>query len=249
MNNYNKDDRAAYMTDTCIPQYILSPSVVMMNTKAGPRIHRRPQQQFVPLHRTLLTMLLLFRIADTFGFVPIATKTPRSLHVTTTTTVMTRLHIPDLSVVTATTETGSSFSIDSIRQYIPLGVSVLVIIDILLGSPVANGILNQLRPATTDTTNKGSNNDATTRESPNNNIPLSKERIDSQKVAQDAIQRARYTLELRAFLDAQRDPVVELQRKMDQQAADLERNQNNLQAALQQQQQQQRSNNDSTKQN
>jgi hypothetical protein len=142
-------------------------------------------------------------------------------------------YITDLSIATAN-EMDSS--IDNLRQYIPLGVSVLVIIDILLGSPMANGVLNIIRPTEIDTANERTNNDGTNVRTTLQNInpyQPSKERIDSQKVAQDAIQRAKYTLELRSFLDAQRDPVVELQRKMDQQAALLEQNQKKLQNEMQ----------------
>lgn len=172
----------------------------------------------------LLTVLLLLNMPHASGFVPatagIVKKLSRSIHRTNSVAVY----------VATTTEVGSS--INNLRQYVPLGVSVLVIIDILLGSPMANGLLNKIRPTETDTTNE--NDETNARKSQNiNSYQPSKERIDSQKVAQDAIQRARYTLELRSFLDAQRDPVVELQRKMDQQAAMLDTNQKKLQDEMQ----------------
>jgi hypothetical protein len=142
-----------------------------------------------------------------------------------------------LTLVTAidTTATSTFNDVANIRQYIPLVVSLLVIVDILLGSPLANGVLNQLRPTTTTTTSttKENDNDTISSFTSNTGTSQSKERIDSQKVAQDAIQRARYTLELRAFLDAQRDPVTELQRKMDEQSAVLEQNTAQLQAEMQ----------------
>ena len=186
-------------------------------------------------------LLILHHISYTSGFLPVTagiTKKPlRSLHGP----IVISLSVgTDLSISLSTTDMASS--IDNIRQYVPLGVSVLVIIDILLGSPMANGLLNKIRPTETDTTNEGIDKSMTHRKQ---TAPPSKERIDSQKVAQEAIQRAKYTLELRTFLDAQRDPVVELQRKMDQQTALLEQNQQKLQDELQQQQQPPRSKNDS----
>lgn len=178
--------------------------------------------------RVLVVMLHLSYITCTLAFVPqtaVKMRVPESCH----RTKVIIHYMPDIAIAAAT-ETASS--IDNLRQYVPLGVSVLVIIDILLGSPMANGLLNKARPTANDTTNELLNFDDTNSRQSQNNKP-SKERIDSQKVAQAAIQRARYTLELRSFLDAQRDPVVELQRKMDQQETLLEQNQKKLQAEMQ----------------
>jgi hypothetical protein len=115
------------------------------------------------------------------------------------------------------------------RQYVPLAVSVAVILDIVLGSPLANAVTSRLRPsATEDAEERRSNN----RETISQQRRSSKERIDSQKVAQEAIQKAQFTLELRSMLEAQRDPVKELQRRTEEQTALLQQNQAQLQAKL-----------------
>jgi hypothetical protein len=117
------------------------------------------------------------------------------------------------------------------RQYVPLAVSVAVILDILLGSPFANAVASRLRSSAED-------DDETQDRRPNNletasqQRRSSKERIDSQKVAQEAIQKAQFTLELRSMLEAQRDPVKELQRRTEDQTALLQQNQAQLQAKL-----------------
>jgi predicted HicB family RNase H-like nuclease len=49
-----------------------------------------------------------------------------------------------------------------------------------------------------------------------------KERIDSEKVAQEAIDKARNSLELREFLDQQKDPIEEARKALDKQMADLD---------------------------
>ena len=49
-----------------------------------------------------------------------------------------------------------------------------------------------------------------------------KERIDSEQVAQEALDRARNSLELREFLDQQKDPIEEAQKALDKQMADLD---------------------------
>jgi hypothetical protein len=130
-------------------------------------------------------------------------------------------------------------SFDNIRQYIPLIVSLLVIMDIVLGSPIANGIINQLRSTTTSDTDTEMNttgNDtelSQRQQQPKsqqiNRISKQIERIDSKQIAQDAIQRAQYTMELRNYLNQQRDPMIELQRTIQKQTTELEQNQKQLQ--------------------
>lgn len=93
--------------------------------------------------------------------------------------------------------TTSLSSMDNWRQYVPLIVSVCVIVDILLGSPLANSAL-KIMGASSSSQDSQTDKDGTTRT--NTNSRSSKERIDSNKVAQDALQRAQYTLELQNFL-------------------------------------------------
>ena len=220
MNTYS--DRVLYVEHSCVMRKPVRRRESLLFRCSNRSLDGRQ------LKLALVVMLHLSYITYTLAFLPQAARmmrVPESCH----RTKVIIHYMPDIAIAAAT-ETASS--IDNLRQYVPLGVSVLVIIDILLGSPMANGLLNKIRPTANDTTNELLNFDDTNSRQSQNNKP-SKERIDSQKVAQDAIQRARYTLELRSFLDAQRDPVVELQRKMDQQEALLEQNQKKLKVEMQ----------------
>ena len=109
------------------------------------------------------------------------------------------------------------------RQYVPLIVSALVIVDILLGSPAANMVLRmgQAADSEQDDENKGllKNKD---------NAQENRERIDSSAVAQAAIEKARYSLELRNFLEEQKtdyDRMEDMKKQMDQTIADIEEQQ------------------------
>jgi hypothetical protein len=93
-------------------------------------------------------------------------------------------------------EYSSSLTIseESWRQYVPLVVAAGVILDILLGNPLANMVLKPMKgdqPQEED--EEGATKAAV--------VNRSKERIDSDKVAREAIDRAQNTLELRRFLD------------------------------------------------
>ena len=109
---------------------------------------------------------------------------------------------------------------DSWRQYVPLVVSVAVIGDILLGSPAANSILALARPPP-DTADDGtgpSSSAASAATSSSN----SKERVDTQKMANEAIEKAQNALELRRFLDDTKsdwDKIQDKQREVERQQA------------------------------
>lgn len=98
--------------------------------------------------------------------------------------------------------------VESWRQYVPLAVSGLVILDIALGSPAANAILGKvMKPPTEDDFESGK---------PTTNP---KERVDSKQVAQAALDKASSSLELRKFLDERKtdyDKMEDLKRKMDE---------------------------------
>ena len=133
-----------------------------------------------------------------------------------------------------------SESTESWRQYVPLVVSVGVIIDILLGSPLANLALGPMRRAsekgaTGDSAQDGSDNGGgggslfSTFGSDNDGgkvvVDKSKERVDSEAIAQAALDKAMGTLELRRFLednktDEQR--YEEVRKKIDSQMDELD---------------------------
>lgn len=108
---------------------------------------------------------------------------------------------------------------ESWRQYVPLAVSAFVIVDILLGSPAANSILRLAQPPSDEEENNNNNNNN------NDTFQKSKERIDTQALAQAAVDRAQSVQELRNFLDAQKtdwDRMEDIRKQMDQQMAELD---------------------------
>ena len=97
---------------------------------------------------------------------------------------------------------------DSWRQYVPLVVIAGVLVDILLGSPLANSLLKPLRGDQPQSSNSGEQDSNETA------ISKSRERIDSDRVAQEAIARAESTLELRRFLDESKSDWDKMQEQM-----------------------------------
>ena len=112
----------------------------------------------------------------------------------------------------------SSTSSSSWRQYVPLVVSAGVLLDIVLGSPAANSVLRLAQPPTDP------NNDDAQSRSNLENKP-SKERIDTMAVAQQALDKASATTELRRYLDENQSDwqkIQKIQQEMDQQLADYD---------------------------
>lgn len=126
---------------------------------------------------------------------------------------------------------------ESWRQYVPLVVSGLVLIDIALGSPAANAVLRRVRPSENKEEKDEEEGSSLAPTSPLEALQVnlfpkgeigsgavsseqqSKERIDSVAVAQQALQKAEATLELKRFLEENKsdwDKMNDLQRKMDQ---------------------------------
>ena len=131
---------------------------------------------------------------------------------------------------------------ESWRQYVPLVVSVAVIIDILLGSPLANLALGPMRRASekgatgSDNNNsQDSNDDVATDGSLFSSlggnggggkvVDKSKERVDSEAIAQAAIDKARNTLELKRFLEENKTDeqrYEEVRKKIERQMEELD---------------------------
>lgn len=109
---------------------------------------------------------------------------------------------------------------ESWRQYVPLAVSLLVIVDILLGSPLANSVLRLGRSQDDDTAQQEKADKEAT-------IRTKGERIDSSQVAAAALERARNALEWNTErdkykTDAQR--MEDLRKKMDDQLRAMDSN-------------------------
>mmetsp|Transcript_8213 Transcript_8213/g.11735 ORF Transcript_8213/g.11735 Transcript_8213/m.11735 type:complete len:190 (-) Transcript_8213:239-808(-) len=130
------------------------------------------------------------------------------------------------TVLASNIATDSSLLIatESWRQYVPLVVSLGVIVDILLGSPLANTVMAPLRPPEDGEGEIGSK--ATTNP---------KERIDSAKVAQAALDRARNSMELRNYLEANKSDEQkydDIRKQIDKLEQDLDDNLDSFQDSL-----------------
>mmetsp|Transcript_2746 Transcript_2746/g.3305 ORF Transcript_2746/g.3305 Transcript_2746/m.3305 type:complete len:189 (+) Transcript_2746:123-689(+) len=130
------------------------------------------------------------------------------------------------TVLASNIATDSSLLIatESWRQYVPLVVSVGVIVDILLGSPLANAVMAPLRPPQ-DGEGEISSKDTTN----------PKERVDSAKVAQEALDRARNSMELRNYLEANKSDEQkydEIRKQIDKLDQDLDDNLDSFEESL-----------------
>jgi GrpB-like predicted nucleotidyltransferase (UPF0157 family) len=115
-----------------------------------------------------------------------------------------------------------------------------VIIDILLGSPLANLALGPMKRAsqkgaTGDVSQEGSDNGGGNSGSlfsslggnlsGNKRVDKSKERVDSEAIAQAALDKAMYTLELKRFLEENKTDeqrYEEVRKKIERQMDDLD---------------------------
>jgi hypothetical protein len=125
-------------------------------------------------------------------------------------------YVVDPSII----ESSSSMMIadDSWRQYVFPVVTFGVLGDILLGSPLANAVLKPMKPTETD-------DEAEEQASTKIDVSRSKERIDSDKYAKDAIARAQNTLELRRFLDERKtdwDKMEDMKKALDEGMQDFD---------------------------
>jgi hypothetical protein len=127
-------------------------------------------------------------------------------------------HIIDSTFTTTTTFT---IAAEEWRQYVSLAIVAGVLIDILMGSPLANGVLKPLRDAQEVLTKEG-DGDERNRSSAR---ALSKERIDTDKVAQEAIDKAQNALELKRYLESRKtdwDRMEDLKRNLDKTMQELD---------------------------
>ena len=147
---------------------------------------------------------------------------------------------------TATADLVSSSSSSSWRQYASVAVIGLVLLDIVLGSPVANSVLQNARNSIDeDETEPGRPKDAAAATTPSGSVDSrprgsrttggglpsnrnSKPRIDVDAVAKQALDKAEGVTMLREYLDSRKtdwDRMEDLKRKMDQQMAQLDEQQ------------------------
>ena len=128
-----------------------------------------------------------------------------------------------ISTTTSNMVVAAEDSVESWRQYVPLVVSLLVIVDILLGSPVANSVLGIVRAQEAQNDAEDSNDAASL--SNLSNINTKGERVDSESVASAAIEKAKNTLlwnTERERLKTDADRMEDIRRKMDNQLREFD---------------------------
>mmetsp|Transcript_17546 Transcript_17546/g.27327 ORF Transcript_17546/g.27327 Transcript_17546/m.27327 type:complete len:176 (+) Transcript_17546:84-611(+) len=104
----------------------------------------------------------------------------------------------------------------TIRQYIALALILGVLIDIVLGSPMANAVMKPMREASElamdDVGTKGVNEES-----------KSRERVDSEAIANEALQKARALQDLNKYLEenkTDKQRMEEMRQKIDRQLMD-----------------------------
>ena len=105
------------------------------------------------------------------------------------------------------------------RQYVAFALISGVLLDIVLGSPLANIALKPLKGDEEDGAAGDDSKDVKLA------MDRSKERIDTEQYAQAAIDRAQSALELRKFLDERKsdwEKMEEIKRKLDSEMQDLD---------------------------
>jgi hypothetical protein len=123
---------------------------------------------------------------------------------------------------TAASTTSLTIASEEWRQYLSLAVVAGVLLDILLGSPLANAVLKPLRGAQEVLTKEGNDGGDMNNSS---GRARSKERIDSEKVAQQAIDKAQNMLELKNYLESRKtdwDRMEDMKRNLDKTMQDID---------------------------
>jgi len=114
--------------------------------------------------------------------------------------------------------------VESWREYVPLGVSLLVITDILLGNPIANLALAPMRKATLGDDDDDSDGDSTTPKK-KKFVKNPNERVDTDALGAAAVQKARYSMDLRTFLEENKsdeDKYEDMRKKINAQAQEFD---------------------------
>ena len=113
------------------------------------------------------------------------------------------------------------------RQYVLLFVSLGVILDVLLGNPLANLALSPMKRAAmeNDENNddrEGGDNASSAMSSAKKFVANPRERVDTEQVGLAALEKARYSMELRKFLEENKtdeQKYEEIRKKIDREAA------------------------------
>jgi hypothetical protein len=133
---------------------------------------------------------------------------------------------------------------DSWRQYVPVVVIGLVLIDVLLGSPFAKSLLNKARPESVSDERSLNNRPSAPGSSQQSSQDpfesstnlarggrgIRKPRMDVDGYAKAALERAEGVAQLREYLEAQKtdwDRMEDMKRQMDQKMQELDRKNRN----------------------
>ena len=106
---------------------------------------------------------------------------------------------------------------NELRQYVPLVVILGVLVDIVLGSPLANSVLKPMRDAS------GLVEDALVDASDAPAMTKYKERVDSEAIAREAYDQAMGVKDLREYLEknkTEKQKMEELRSQIDRQLMD-----------------------------
>eukprot|EP00815_Leptocylindrus_aporus_P012417 CAMPEP_0116060082 /NCGR_PEP_ID=MMETSP0322-20121206/6192_1 /TAXON_ID=163516 /ORGANISM="Leptocylindrus danicus var. apora, Strain B651" /LENGTH=134 /DNA_ID=CAMNT_0003544611 /DNA_START=298 /DNA_END=702 /DNA_ORIENTATION=+ len=106
---------------------------------------------------------------------------------------------------------------NELRQYVPLVVILGVLVDIVLGSPLANSVLKPMRDAS------GLVEDAWVDASDAPPMTKYKERVDSEAIAREAYDQAMGVKDLREYLEknkTEKQKMEELRSQIDRQLMD-----------------------------
>jgi hypothetical protein len=158
---------------------------------------------------------------------------PSLMDVFTTTTTTTMAGVAEVTTTESATSMFSSFS--SLRSYASLLVISAVLLDIVLGSPVANAVLKPIRNQAMEAREldeqeqQQGKRGMTTTSTRASTIPLFqknlKERIDTEAVARAALDKAAAVTELRAYLDSRKtdeDRIKDMLDKLDREMNELD---------------------------
>ncbi|KAI2497916.1 hypothetical protein MHU86_16572 [Fragilaria crotonensis] len=158
----------------------------------------------------LSSLLASIKFADAW-IPPTSTRTSVSNHGRTRSTMLMLPAVDNMMMLAASpsvSASSSSFlmllsnnSVESWREYVPLVVSAAVMVDIAMGRPVANAIM---KPLSQQASSPSENTDAMTKTNP-------KERVDTERIAQEALNQAYASMELRRYLDENKTEAQRLQ--------------------------------------
>lgn len=166
-----------------------------------------------------LLPLLLFLLGTSYAWVQPMHKAKKDAYI--------KPRAAPLHVTTPETTSLLIAETESWRQYVPLGVSLAVIVDILLGSPIANLALGPMRRAS----EKGSEGDdgdgmADLLGQLQPKKRNTRARVDTNAIAQEAVDQAKATLDFMEYMEQNKSDdqrFAELRQQMDSQKRDVDK--------------------------